>query len=451
MTTLPSAMLAVLAPFASVFHQERVFRKAITLLIGCILCVGGVTVCAALRALGLETDTAYCRFHRLLSRNQWNMLTASKILLQLIVNAFCSSILTFSIDDTIERRRGKKIKAKGIFKDPVGTGNGKHVTCSGLRWVPVMVLIKVPFMKRTVALPFIVPLSLSERSATKIGSRHKSPQRIAEQICHLLRRWFPDRTIVLVADSAYTTTGLFKACQKLNIQLVTRARSNLRFCQLAPPRTGKRGRPRTKGDRLPSLKELRDSADLKWTQAVVEGYGGVEEMKWLATLDCLWDSVEGGIIKVRLVFVKALEDDFDAPVFCLITSALLLSAEQIVGVYGMRWSQEVTHREVREHIGVETQRQWSDLAIQRTTPLLFGIYSLIFLFIHQLYGRDGVSPMQATWYQKKEPAFSDLLHSIRSTIREHQLSEIWASHGILKNIQCPRELLAIFRGIGIAA
>ena len=117
----------------------------------------------------------------------------------------------------------------------------------------------------------------------------------------------------------------------------------------------------------------------------------------------------------------------------------------------MRWSQEVTHREVREHLGVQTQRQWSDLAIQRTTPLLFGVYSLIFLFIHQLYGRDGVSPAQAAWYQKKEPAFSDLLHSVRIIIREHQLSEIWASHGILKNIQCPKELLSIFRGIGIAA
>lgn len=451
MTTLPDEILAVLQPFASVFPQERIFRKATTLLIGCILCIGGVTVCAALRALGLGGDKAYSRFHRLLNRNRWDMLEASHILLQSIVKAFCPSILIFSIDDTIERRRGKKIKAKGIFKDPVGTGNGKNVTCSGLRWVSVTILVQVPFMKRTISLPFMTLLSPSEQTATKIGCRHKSPQRIAEQVCHLLRRWFPNRMLVLVADSGYTTTGLFRACQKLNIQLVTRAKSNLRFCHLAPPRTGKRGRPRTKGDRLPPLKELRQSVDIKWTQALVESYGGVKEMRLMATLDCLWDSVEGGIIKIRLVFVKALEDGPEAPVFCLITSAPLLSAEQIASVYGMRWSQEVTHREVREHLGVETQRQWSDLAIQRTTPLLFGVYSLIFLFVHQLYGKEGVTSAQTAWYQKKEPAFSDLLTSIRGIIREHQLSEIWASHHILKNIHCPSELLAIFQGIGMAA
>jgi hypothetical protein len=451
MTTLPHPILTILQPFATIFRQERVFRKALTLLIGCILCIGGVTVCAALRAIGLNTDKTYSRFHRLLNHDYWNMMLASKILLQMIVKAFPQKILTFAVDDTIERRRGKKIKAKGIFKDPIGTGTGKHITCSGLRWVPIMILLRVPFMRRTVALPFMVPLSLSERTAAKIGRRHKSPQRIAEQVCFLLRRWFPEQMISLVADAGYTTTGLFRTCQKLNIQLVTRARSNLRLYKRAPARTGKRGRPRIKGERLPPLKELRDGSDLEWTQATVEGYSSSIDMRLVATLDCLWDSIEAGCIEVRLVFVKTPGDNPEDPVFCLITSAPLLSTEQIVGFYSMRWSQEVTHREVREHLGMETQRQWSDLAIERSTPLIFGLYSLIFLCIHQFYGEEGVCPAQVAWYHKKEPAFGDLLNAIRELIREHQLFEIWAYHSVLKNIQCPKELLAIFRGIGMAA
>jgi hypothetical protein len=151
MTTIPSEIIAILLPFATVFYQ-RVFQKAITLFIGSILCVGGVTVCGALRALGLNTDPAFSRFHRLLNRDRFDMFLASRILLKLLGETFCKTTLTFSIDDTIERRRDKKIKAKGIFKDPLGTGSGKTVTCSGLRWVPIMILVRVPSMTRTVAL-----------------------------------------------------------------------------------------------------------------------------------------------------------------------------------------------------------------------------------------------------------------------------------------------------------
>lgn len=451
MSDLPEAILSVLQPFASVFSQERVFRKACTLLLGCLLCLRDMTVCGALRALGRSNYKSYSCFHRLLNRNRWNMLKASEILLRLIVESFCPKILMFSIDDTIERRRGKKIKAKGVFKDPVGSGTGKQITCSGLRWVPVMILIQPPFMKRTVALPFLIPLSLSERTAKKLNRRHKSPQRIAEQVCCLLRRWFPDRTIALVADSGYTTTGLYRACQRHKIQLVTRARSNLRFYGLAPCRTGKRGRPRVKGDRLPSIQELARSDTLEWREVLVDSYGGVSEMRYVATLDVLWNPTEGGVIEVRLVFVKNPEDGPEAPVFCLMTSDSLLSVEQVIGLYSMRWSQEVTHRETREHLGVETQRQWSDLAIERTTPLLFGVYSLVFLIGHQLYKMIGVSPAQASWYQKSEPAFSDLLQTIRALIREHQLLQVWASHGVLRNIPYPKELLTIFQGMGMAA
>ncbi len=119
MITLPTEIITILLPFANTFQQYRVFEKAITLFIGMILCVGGVTVCGALRSLGFNADCS--RFHNLLNRDHWNMWLASRILLKLLVDTFCPITLTFSIDDTIERRRGRKIKAKGIFKDPLGS------------------------------------------------------------------------------------------------------------------------------------------------------------------------------------------------------------------------------------------------------------------------------------------------------------------------------------------
>jgi hypothetical protein len=336
------------------------------------------------------------------------------------------------------------------ISNPLGTGSGKTVTCSGLRWIPIMILVRVPFMKRTVALPFMVILSPSEKTAKNMGCRHKSPQRLAEQVCYALRRWLPDNLIVLVTDAGYTTKGLFRVCKKLKIQLIARAKSNMRFFELAPPRTGKRGRPRLKGHRLPSLKEIRDSPDIKWKQVMVEGYGGVNKECMVATQECLWDPAEGGgQIQVQLIFVKDLKDSNDSSVFCLITIATHLSSEEIVTAYAKRWSQEVTHRECRESLGMETQRQWSDLAIERTTPLLFACYSLIFLIANQLYNK--ITPAQSAWYQKRELTFSDLLSFVRKMIRENQLSQVWSKHPILKNIHCPTELLQIFEGIGLAA
>ncbi len=337
-----------------------------------------------------------------------------------------------------------------MYKVELGTGSGKTVTCSGLRWVPIMLLIQVPFMKRTVALPFMVILSPSENTCKKMKRRHKSPQRIAEQVCHVLRRWFPSRLILLVADAGYATKGLFRACQKLDIQLITRAKSNIRFFKLAPQKTGKKGRPRTKGERLPSVKEMREDPALKWTQILVEGYGGTDKICFAATKECLWDPAEGGgPIHVQLVFVKDSDVDINSPVFCLITLAPRISPAQIVGGYIMRWSQEVTHREVREHLGMQTQRQWSDRSIERTTPLLFACYSLIFVIANRFYTR--ITPAQTVWYQKQGLAFSDLLSFIRRMVREQQLSQVWGAHPILKNIRPPTELLQIFEGIGMAA
>lgn len=78
-----------------------------------------------------------------------------------------------------------------------------------------------------------------------------------------------------------------------------------------------------------------------------------------------------------------------------------------------RWSLEVTFEESRAHLGIETQRQWSDLAIERSTPLLFGLYSLVTLFGRALHP-DGQIPLaQAAWYHKQTATFRDVLAVVR--------------------------------------
>jgi hypothetical protein len=89
------------------------------------------------------------------------------------------------------------------------------------------------------------------------------------------------------------------------------------------------------------------------------------------------------------------------------------AAEQIVRTFMKRWSLETTFEESRAHLLIETQRQWSNLAIERTTPLLFGLYSLVALFGHALHP-DGCIPVaQAAWYHKRTATFHDVLTEIR--------------------------------------
>jgi len=118
-----------------------------------------------------------------------------------------------------------------------------------------------------------------------------------------------------------------------------------------------------------------------------------------------------------------------------------ISAKEVVELYILRWNQEVSHREVREHLGMETQRQWSDRAIERSTPLIFGLYSLVFVIAAHLHNRSPIQAAHCSWYHKEGLTFSDLLHAVRGVLREHLFSRVLAADPILQKFPPSKELL----------
>jgi hypothetical protein len=171
--TLPPKMVQALVPFAPLF-SERVFRHARVLLIGAILAPGARTVSSALRAMGLDQEKRFHRYHRVLSRASWSSREASRVLLGVLLEAFVGKgPLILGIDETLERRYGKKIAARGVYRDPVRSTHETFVKSSGLRWVCVMLLVEVPWASRVWALPFLSALAPPERYAAKRGRRHK--------------------------------------------------------------------------------------------------------------------------------------------------------------------------------------------------------------------------------------------------------------------------------------
>ena len=240
MLTLPDAILPVLHPFATLFRSPT-WLKAQILLVGAILAPGQRTVAAALRVMGLSDDRNYARYHQVLNRAVWSPRQAAGILLVLLLQHLDQGDgpLIFGIDETLERRRGPKIKSLGIYRDAVRSSRSQVVKASGLRWISLMWLGQVPWAGRYWALPFLTVLAPSARYHRQRGRRHKKLTDWARQMILQLRRWLPQRPhrpLVLVGDSGYAVLDLLHCCQSLAqpVTLIARLRLDAALYEPAP-------------------------------------------------------------------------------------------------------------------------------------------------------------------------------------------------------------------------
>jgi hypothetical protein len=441
MRTLPPKMVQVLAPFAPLFSR-RVFRHAQVLLIGAILAPGARTVSSALRAMGLDQEKRFHRYHRVLSRARFSSLKASRVLLGLLLEAFVGQgPLILGIDETLERRYGKKISARGIYRDPVRSTHETFVKSSGLRWVCVMLLVEVPWASRIWALPFLSALAPSERYAAKRGRRHKKLTEWAWQLLLIVRRWYPQREIVAVADRAYASLKLLQRCRKLRnpITFITRLRLDAALYEPAAPRRPRQiGRPRLKGERLPNLSDVAVDPRTVWKPTTIANWYGSEERKVeMASATAVWYSTGLFAVPVRWVLIRDPQGEFKTQ--ALLCTDLDADPKKILRWFVTRWQLEVTFQEMRRHLGFETQRQWSDMAIRRTTPALLGLFSLVALFAHQrIREAAGVFRRQAAWYHKRHPTFSDALALVRKELWAQEQQTFYGSPLEADTIKVPR-------------
>lgn len=244
MATIPSGLTQAIVGLSDLF-SKRAWPLVQVLLTGAILAVGPRTVSAVLRVMGLSGERQFQRYHRVLNRVKWSTLAGSRCRLKLLIGAFApQGPLIMALDDTIERRRGARIAAKGIYRDPVRSSHGHFVKASGLRWLCLMLVTPIPWAKRCWALPFCSVLAPSERYYQKRGRRPNKLTDHARQLLLLVRRWVPKRPIVVVADSSFAALELLDAVRH-KLCMVTRLRLDAALYDPAPERaSGMRGRPR---------------------------------------------------------------------------------------------------------------------------------------------------------------------------------------------------------------
>jgi DDE superfamily endonuclease len=422
---VPHKLAVWMLPFQQGFTAPT-WQHVLVLVLGAILTPGRRTVAAALRIVGLDLDPRFTNYHRVLNRNAWSAHWIARCLLRLLVKTFVpSGPVIVGLDDTIERRWGSKIAARGIYRDPVRSSHSHVVKASGLRWLSLMLLPQIPWAGRVWALPFLTVLAPSERYAREHKQRHKKLTDWGRQTLLQVARWLPDRRIIAVADSSFAAIQLLLAVGRW-VCMITRLRLDARLFDPPPRRKpGTKGRPRVVGKRQPTLQERLANRKTPWRRFKVTGwYGRGERVVEIFSKTAIWHH-PGSCVPIRYVLVRDVAGELKPQAF--LSTDLDADPLDILRWFVRRWSVEVTFAEVRRHLGVETQRQWSDPAIARTTPALLGLFSLITLWAHELFSAQLTMPRSASWYAKPLPTFSDALAAVRR--------ELWAGRGLRMSSQ----------------
>jgi hypothetical protein len=414
---LPVDWSALVQTFAPLF-SHAVWPCAQELLLGAILAPGKRTVSSILRVLGVDQTPGFQNYHRVLNRATWSARRGARLLLGLLVASFSpTGPLVFGLDETIERRWGPRITARGIYRDAARSSKSVTNKTSGLRWVSVQLLAPVTWAKRIWALPFLTVLAPSRRYYQQRGRPAKTLTDCARQVIGQVRQWCPKRQLIFVGDSTYAALELLAFAQRVGVTLITPLRLDAALFEPAPPRKeGQQGRPRKKGRALPKLEQRLQDARTRWRRVWVQWHGRGRKRVELASGQAVWYHAGKPPVPVRWVLVRDPRGEFETR--ALLCTDRRKSPKEIVQWYTRRWQVEVTFEEVRAHLGVETQRQWTDKAIARTTPVLLGLFSLVTLLAHRLHRRSPgtLTVRTAAWYLKSQATFSDALACVRDQL-----------------------------------
>ncbi len=413
---VPDVLRIWLEPFRGAFTAPT-WRLVLVLVMGALLAPGKRTVSACLRITGRAMAANYASYHQVLNRARWRPRDLARQLARQLVATLVETgePIIIGLDDTIERRWGAQIRARGIYRDPVRSSHGHFVKTSGLRWLSFMLLTPLPWLPGIKALPVLTLLAPSQRWAEQVGRRHKPLTDRARQGMLVILRWFPKRSIIFVGDSSFGTHELADAIGR-HASLISRLRLDASLFAPPEPRApGQVGRPRQKGHPLPKLRTRLEDPAARWTEITLpRWYGGLKD-KTLEILSgqALWYRTGTRPKAIRWVLVRDPEGRRDPQAF--FSTDTDMDPARIIAIFVRRWQIEVTFQDMRAHLGLETQRQWSDAAIERTTPVLLGLYSLVCLWAGDILARTPQS-CAAAWYRKPSFTFSDAIAAVRTRL-----------------------------------
>lgn len=366
-------------------------------------------------AVGTKHHSA---FHRLFAAAHWSIEELGLAIFRLM-EPWWESTIYLAIDDTLARKKGLKIHGVGMHHDPLLSTRKTAITNWGHSWVVLGILVHLPFYPdRVFCLPILFRLYISKQTIAKNGGAYHSRPDLAVQMLEILCKRFPALRFHALADSTYGGHNVLSRLPA-NCDLTSRLHLDARLHEPLPARPkGQRGRPRRRGKRLASPRQMLKGSTEELTLAI---YGRKECSRMAQTAACLYH-VPGRLL--RIVAVQPLSGGRRLQGFY--STCANASAQQVLTGYAMRWSIEESFQASKTHLGFEEPQGWTRLAVQRTAPLAMLLYSLIVLW----FARDGHRHYQThvgPWYLTKEHAsFADML----TTLRCQSLKEIFSTLGL---------------------
>ena len=304
--SLSPEMCAVLVPMQRLFSTPT-WRKVQVLLVGTLLARGRRTVTAALRQMGLGDGPEFSLYHQVLNRARWSALEGSRCLVSLLIQTFIAvgGALTFVIEETLERRWGRRIRKRGHSRDPLASSKQRSVSTSGLRWIVLTLLITPPWTSRPWALPGMQCPSTNPQVRRHLGQRHKTIAQWARQMILVVRRWLPGVDITGIGDQTYSVLELGNACTRRGVRLIAPLRLDAALYEPAPPRApGTNGRPCVKGKRAPTLEQVLSEAKTTWQRLRVRWYDDRWRVLEVTCGTAVWYQVGQPVLPLRWVLVR---------------------------------------------------------------------------------------------------------------------------------------------------
>jgi len=431
--SIPDCLSSLLARFRSRFTKPG-FEVFTALLVGHVMAPVGRTVCGMLTGADLAGVWHHSRAHRFFANTRWDARQVGLTLVTLVVQMLLApgTPILLAVDETLMRRRGPKVHGASWWHD--GSAAGAKKIGYGNSWVVLAVVVTLPFCRRPVALPVLFALCVK-------GGRSKPD--LARDLLDLIAEAFPTRTIHLVGDSAYGA-GHF-AGLGANITITTRARSNAVFYHRTPAASGKRGRPRLRGDRIGTPAEIARQANEKasWVDTLINRYGSTVTAQ-TTEITCMWYGT-WRTDPVRVILVRDSRRKTTTPAgydIAIVTTDLEATAAQIVARYASRWAIEVAFHEAKNVSGVGETRNRTQTAVERTVPFTFMCQTITTLWYTINIDPDAQIAdrrRKAPWYRtKSDPSILDMLQTLRDTIHTHRINPTTPGHATSQQNQDPQ-------------
>ena len=456
---LTSTMDASIQQFASCFTKPT-FQTFRVIVAGWLLGCGRRTVTRVLlMGGGLKIKTFSC-YHRFFSQARWTIDSMGHVIVAMVLKFIPKDApIVAAVDDTLNRKTGKRIWAAGMHHDPILSTGKRCVFSFGHNWVVLSIQLRFAFAPDKVwSLPILMRLYRRKQKQRQPGrprgerkaigqanpGEHRTRPQLATEMIALLASWLPDRTIHVVGDSAYAGKSISRNLPD-RVHLTSRMVMNAAlYDQPSKRRKGERGAPRKKGKRLPSPVELAKSKKVRWTKTRATLYGRRVRV-WYKSCTALWYN-SSGTRRLRIVVVRdpsgRRKDD------CFFSTDLTLSPKAILELFAQRWPLEVAFYNAKQFLGLEDPQNRTPQAVQRTAPMALYLHTLVILWFAK-HGRFNAEAYRRAhpWYtRKRTPSFADMLAYLKTASLRESISRYPG-----QKPPSLKKLLPLFQALELAA